>query len=366
MISLILLTALADPAPTVRFVPGKDPARAAVVARVPGLPAGLLAAKDGERLLRVVLLSAKGEPAGPPVLGTYTARGDTLTFEPRFRLTPGERYRATLALGGTDTHAEYVVPADPPAEPPKVAAVYPTAEVLPANLLKFYVHFSKPMREGPAVFDHIRLLDDRGEPVEDPWRRTELWNGDGTRLTLWVHPGRIKEGVNLREQLGPVLEPNRRYTLVVGTKLTDSEGHPLAAKFVKAFRTTAAVRTTIDLGEWAVTAPPAGTRLRLRVRPLRPLDHALLGRSLRVTDAAGNPVAGLGYVGPAEKLWSFAPKEPWAAGEYVVVCDDRLEDVAGNTILRPFDLDLTRPPRKDPPLTLRFRVGERLPPVSNP
>src|SRR4051794_11333282 len=129
MLTLILLT-LADPA--VRFVPSKDPARVSVVARVPGLTAGPLAAKDGERLLRVELLSAKGEPAGPPVLGTYTARGDTLTFEPRFRLTPGERYRATLTHNGKDTRAEYAVPADPPAEAPKVAAVYPTAEVLPA------------------------------------------------------------------------------------------------------------------------------------------------------------------------------------------------------------------------------------------
>src|SRR4051794_40531514 len=125
MLPLILLTVAADPA--VRFIPTKDPARVTVVARGPGLPAGPVAAMDGERLLRVVLLTAAGEPAGPPVLGTYTARGDALTFEPRFRLTPGERYRATATHAGKETRAEYAVPADPPTAPPKVAAAYPTA-----------------------------------------------------------------------------------------------------------------------------------------------------------------------------------------------------------------------------------------------
>jgi hypothetical protein len=355
MIALLLALA-ADPA--IRFVPATDPARVTVVARVPGLPAGPVAAKDGERLLHVVLLTAKGEPAGPPVLGTYTVGGGTLTFVPRFRLTPGERYRATLAHNGTDAHAGYTVPADPPAESPKVAACYPTSDELPANLLKFYIHFSKPMREGPAVFDHIKLLDENGEPVEDPWRRTELWNEDATRLTLWIHPGRIKEGVNLREQLGPVLEPDRRYRLVVTTKLIDAEGAPLGVQFGKVFRTTAAVRTPIDVGEWKTSPPAASTKKLLAVRFPRPLDLALLGRSLSVVDAKGTPVPGRTAVRPGEQTWTFRPDRPWAVGEYAVVVDERLEDVCGNTILRPFDLDLTRPPRKDPPRTVPFRVAD--------
>jgi len=47
-------------------------------------------------------------------------------------------------------------------------------------------------------------------------------SGDAKRLSLWIHPGRIKNGVNLREELGPVLEPNRKYTLVLsGGELRD-------------------------------------------------------------------------------------------------------------------------------------------------
>ena len=91
-------------------------------------------------------------------------------------------------------------------------AIFPSAEVLPANHLKFYVHFPEPMREG-VFLDYCALLDEHGQPVLEPFRETELWSDDRRRLTLWLHPGRQKAGVNLNVEFGPVLEPGRRYTL---------------------------------------------------------------------------------------------------------------------------------------------------------
>jgi hypothetical protein len=213
------------------------------------------------------------------------------------------------------------------------------------------------MREGPAVFDHIKLRGDDGEEVEDPWRRTELWNEDATRLTLWIHPGRIKEGVNLRDELGPVLEPNRRYTLVVSGKLPDAEGRLLGTDFKKTFRTTAAIRTAIEVKDWMLASPEAGTTKPLEVSFPRPLDHALLGRSLTVRDVAGELVPGTITVGKLERSWSFRPEQPWKAGRFTLLAHERLEDLAGNTILRPFDLNLKLPAPKDPPRSLPFRVG---------
>ena len=87
---------------------------------------------------------------------------------------------------------------------PSVLMIYPSTDVLPANLLKFYLQFSRPMRETDAIFDHIRIIDDQGNVIEDPWRRAPLWSNDGTRLTLLIHPGRIKTGVNLNLDLGPL------------------------------------------------------------------------------------------------------------------------------------------------------------------
>ena len=74
----------------------------------------------------------------------------------------------------------------------------------------------------------------------------------------------------------------------------------------------------------------------------RPLDHALLGHSLWVKDATGVALAGVGSVGPEERAWRFEPQSPWREDRHVVMVDPRLEDLAGNSIIRVFDRDLLR------------------------
>src|SRR5689334_1054660 len=95
----------------------------------------------------------------------------------------------SLWLGAADKVPTPLAPA------PCVEALYPGAATLPANHLKFYVHFSVPMRQG-VFMDYCKLLDDHGRMVPEPFRETELWSEDGRRLTLWLHPGRQKTGVN--------------------------------------------------------------------------------------------------------------------------------------------------------------------------
>jgi hypothetical protein len=70
---------------------------------------------------------------------------------------------------------------------------------------------------GGANFFVMRGPD--GKDIPDPWRRTELWNEDATRLTLWIHPGRVKEGVNLREEFGAVLDPERKTYYLYGSSV---------------------------------------------------------------------------------------------------------------------------------------------------
>ena len=88
--------------------------------------------------------------------------------------------------------------------------------------------------------------------------------------------------------------------------------------------------------------PPAGTREALVVSFSEPLDHALLQRLLEVTDAAGRPVAGRTHVKPGETTWEFTPGTPWPAGDYRLAIDTRLEDLVGNRIGRPFEVDVFR------------------------
>jgi hypothetical protein len=281
-----------------------------------------------------------------------------LTFTPTHPLGHDRLYRAELRwVGETRPIAtqEYRTPPRPKTPPPVVERIFPTADVLPANHLKFYIHFSRPMREGREIFDRIRLLGPEGKEVGDPWRFTELWSEDNRRLTLWIHPGRVKRGINLREELGTVLQPDREYTLIVGAELEDAEGQRLCREVAKKFRTTAELRTRPDVAAWEIQPPRSGTMEAVIVRFDRPMDHALLDRTIRVRDEAGRDIKGTITVGDAERSWAFEPRASWKSALYRIDVDEVLEDLAGNTPARLFDVDLADPKPTVPTLRRWFR-----------
>ena len=69
----------------------------------------------------------------------------------------------------------------------------------------------------------------------------------------------------------------------------------------------------------------------------------MLGRVLWVTDDAGKEVDGTIAVTNEETRWQLTPKKPWRAGTYNLVIDTALEDPSGNSIARPFEVDVFRP-----------------------
>ena len=321
------------------------------------LPTGKVARADGQAVFHFSVVRDDGKP-GRPMLGSYTRAGQVLMFARRFPLASGVRYRAELTLpGGKSVTADHSIKPARPSPPAVVTHVFPTASVLPANALKFYIHFSKPMRNGRAIFDRIRLLDDKGNEIPDPWRRTELWSTDDRRFTLWIHPGRVKQGVNLREEIGPVLEPDRKYFLIVEQSVQDEAGQPLAKVFRKGFRTTAEDRSPLKPRDWLVSSPKAGTRDPVTIELGEPLDHALLMRCLEIRDESDKIVLGEWSTGREDTRSVFLPKVNWPPGEFHLVVDGILEDLAGNTPLRVFDTDLTRDSIQPAVLRVPVRVS---------
>jgi hypothetical protein len=75
----------------------------------------------------------------------------------------------------------------------------------------------------------------------------------------------------------------------------------------------------------------------------QPLDHALLKRLIWVVDADGKKTEGDVAIDSDESRWLFTPRQNWAEGAYRVVVDTRLEDRAGNSIARPFEVDIFHP-----------------------
>ncbi len=322
------------------------------------LPAGKLTQDQGEAWLRLCLVEAGTE--GPPIFGTYERRGQDLIFTPRFPLVPEKQYRAVfLSPKGAKQTREYRVPPRPPAPPARIVKIYPAGDVLPANHLRFFLYFSRPMRGGSDLFKHIRILDADGKEVRDPWLLDELWDDDGQMLILYIHPGRIKWDVLLRLLLGPVLFPDRDYMLVVSGALLDADGRRLGKDYTKKFRTTAEDRARIDLSAWKIKAGAAGSRASLVLEFPKALDHLSLERFLTIQDAKGRKVAGKIEVGANERSWKFTPAQAWQAEEYTLTVDGRLEDTAGNTPLRPFDVDRNAP--QPPPQVLSRRFQPRSP-----
>ena len=301
---------------------------------------GTVSTRRGESLLRVSLRTETQQP-GPAIFGSYRYTDGKLQFKPRFGLVPGQIYLITYTpRPGSRFQKEYRVPVHFVRPPPTVTAVYPSAERLPANHLKFYIHFSQPMREGREIFSEIQLLDARAKPLRGPWRRTELWNADATRFTLWIHPGRIKRGVNLRDDEGPVLVPGQRYTLRIPVTLRGADSQPLQRSHLKNFRVITADSQRPDPARWELSPPTVGTREPLRLSFQEPLDHALTLRCLRVRDSMDNRIKGTVTLAANETTWQFVPNGPWKGSSYQVSISRYLEDLAGNTPDRIFDTDL--------------------------
>lgn len=244
---------------------------------------------------------------------------------------------------------------------PAIIPIFPTSDELPANHLKFYIHFSQPMRQG-VFLDHCSLRDERGDEVPEPFRETELWSDDRTRLTLWLHPGRQKTGVNLNVEFGPVLRAGQRYTLFISKKWPSENGITLGADVRKEFRAIEPAKARLDATTWRITPPPGGSSLPLTVRFPAPLDHALLLRCIRVIGPSGRPVAGNVTVAEREQSWSFIPVRPWDAEGHTIVADSILEDLAGNSLARPFEMDITKAAagKHDSAVTIPFRPTRRL------
>jgi len=310
---------------------------------------------DWQRILAVRLATNARNDSTLPLLGTHTTVADTLRFRPRFRPAPGISYEARFDGGALYARVRRRPPAgmasvmtttwsyDAPATTPStvVRAIYPTADVLPMNLLRMYVEFSAPMTSGRS-YDFVKLYAEGDSLVEEPFftagGAVELWDPQHTRLTILFDPGRIKRDLKPHEEMGLPLRTGTRYRLVIDRTWRDAEGRPLVRAFVKRFRAGPQDRSLVRTSDWRLTAPRAETRDSLIVTFPEPLDRALLTRLVSVRDSSGAAVDGEIVVSDRETRWAFAPRNPWRRAAHALRVDTELEDLAGNNLKRLFDV----------------------------
>jgi hypothetical protein len=280
----------------------------------------------------------KTEDRGP-VLGEIKEDGSNILFTPTVPLTRGRDYEVflrgkmigTVSVPGSDARA------------PELIAIYPTQDTVPENLLKIYFKFSTSMVEGNSI-TNITLLRNSRDTVQGTFLdlSPELWNADGTMLTLWLDPGRIKRDLIPNKALGNPLEPSGVYSLHVSGRWRSKEDIEMGSGYIKNFTTIQRDEQMPVPDKWRLGIPASKTSEPLIVDLRESLDYSLLNDAITILDADRQEVKGTWVVGEEEKSISFIPGSNWNAGEYLVQVATRLEDLAGNNINRPFDRDIKK------------------------
>ena len=344
----------------------------------PGIEINHLSDDDVKTILEFGIDSEAGqaqprlfvEGADSPILGRVHLAGNRLVFEPRFRLVPNVTYIATfdhrhirpvLTHGPLKFEFRFESGQKEPLTAPELTAVGPIQNELPQNLLRMYLHFSQPMKQGVAS-DHIRFLEGERPLAESPYLEIpqELWSPDGKRLTLLFDPGRIKRGLVRHEQLGPPFEVGKTYTLVVKEGWKSATGVSLQQDFRFTFTVARPDRTQPAVSRWKIVAPKSDTLDPMHIRFGEPLDVGMLQHSLAVIPV-GKDIAVTGKVEVADdgRSWEFTPESPWQTGAYTLAANPRLEDRSGNSLAQSFERDMTAPPlHEKPETTLRFDIGQ--------
>lgn len=288
--------------------------------------------------------------AAEPLFGRVVKERGSVCFASALPLVPGETYRVEFQTADGQWSTQRLRFDLPQSAVPTVG-IAPAPTVLPANALKLYLHFSQPMEQG-VFLERITLQRQDGSIVHGAFRETELWSPDGKRLTLWLHPGRQKTGVNLNTDEGPVLQQNQTHTLKIAANWRSAKGVAMGKEVVFEITAGAIDHTCPDPQRWQLTAPKAGTREPLKVAFDEPLDPAMLVSALKVMPE----IEGTVTVAPDARSWSFTPAMKWVQGTCMLEIDPLLEDLAGNNLLGPFEVDREVPVKASKATAVGFEI----------
>jgi hypothetical protein len=225
---------------------------------------------------------------------------------------------------------------------PPLVLVQPSATEVPANLLRISIEFAAPV-EGP-VLPRIGLMHADGRSIEAPFLQQELWSPSGRILTILMHPGRVKTGLNAREQLGPILVAGDDVILTL-------DGRPIKHWTAGSVDAQGPIASA-----WKLSS----VRPRSQEPFVVTLDGPIDGRDtdyLAIVDAKDRLVDGHAQLKDGERTWTFTPVAPWQAGGYRLLARGTLEDPAGNRLGGHFETLIDSPPNPATDESVLFTVG---------
>ena len=198
------------------------------------------------------MLKVSVGPDQPATIGTYQIDNGRIVFTPMFPLDPRAPVSRHVHPPGAAPLTSIVsLPARDTTPTTMVAEVYPTAEVVPENQLRLYIHFSAPMGSKGGL-SYMHLFADDGAEVADPFLPldAEFFNDDRTRYTVFFDPGRQKRGIAPIADMGRSLTEGKSYTLVVDAEWRDGNGLPLTQQFKRTFKVGPPDEKPLDPKTW--------------------------------------------------------------------------------------------------------------------
>ncbi len=233
--------------------------------------------------------------------------------------------------------------------PPRVVLVEPSGSRVPASLLRLSIRFAKPV-EG-AVLPRLSLRHADGATIAEPFLEQELWSPDDRTLTVLLHPGRVKTGLQARDTLGPLLVEGDDVVLAL-------DGRPLHQWNVDPVDESGP-RTSA----WRLSPVHAGSREALVVALDSPVDGQA-ANYLAIADARGRRVPGRAQLTNGESTWTFTPDRPWQAREYRLLVRGTLEDSSGNRVGSHFETSLSSPAAQAADSVIPFDASPPSRPIS--
>ena len=278
-----------------------------------------------------------------PIAGRYSIAGQTVTFTPAYDFIEGQAYTAKVLEQESTTNStsiiqEFTIERSVDMAAPEIVAIFPSGKLIPENTLRFYIHFSTPMK--PQVSsDYIRLRDATGTEDTAAFMafKQELWSEDRKRLTLLMDPGRIKRGVAQNITLGPALKEGQSYSIVIDEGWPTANGTDVMPRYEKSFTVSNPLRTLPDPALWKILSPAHLSHDPLLIEFDRPFDHALLHSSIWVTDDSGRAITGKISIENQERTWRFNRNGRWNNARIQIAIKNQLEDVAGNNFVELLD-----------------------------
>lgn len=194
----------------------------------------------------------------------------------------------------------------------------------------------------------VQLFDDvTGDTINNAFLdlQPELWNADGTVLTLWLDPGRIKQDLIPNKKLGVVMTDNRQYRLVVAKGWRAKNGLALERDYIRRFVTTKRDVMKPDTDSWSVVVKGDTVIVDLK----ESLDWSLLHGTVSIVHDDRKIPISKSITETCERRLYLILNEKLASGDYSLNVESRLEDLAGNNLNRLFETDVTTNSNNNPP-----------------